>query len=189
MKNKQLMIQILLVASMIGFAVSGRLMPHPANFAPIAALGMLGGYLFANRVWGLSVVMVGMLLSDLVIGIESMEMRLAVYGGLMIAVFAGTLLKKAASNRSFFLGIPVASVASSMAFFAISNFAVWAFSGMYAHSASGLALSYINGIPFLWNTLAGDLVYSGALLGTVRLAQVYMERRNLQLEPAPTAQS
>ena len=162
----------LLIAGMIGFAVVARIAPHPANFAPIAALGMMGGYLLANIKLGLGIVMVGMLISDLIIGIESMEMRLAVYGGLMLAVFAGGFLR-GKDNKSFALGVPVASLGSSIAFFVISNLAVFAFSGMYAHNISGLALCYINAIPFFWNTLAGDLLYSGILLGAVRMIQIY----------------
>lgn len=176
--KKEIVLNALLIAGMIGFAVAARVAPHPANFAPIAALGMMGGYIFANRTWGLSIVMVAMLLSDLVIGIESMELRLAVYGGLMISVFAGGMLRNK-DNKKFFAGLPVASLGSSIAFFAISNLAVFAFSGMYTHSFSGLALCYINAIPFFWNTLAGDLIYSGLLLGLVRMVQIYADKESM----------
>ncbi len=176
--KKQIALNALLIAGMIGFAVVARIVPHPANFAPIAALGMMGGYIFASRKWGLSIVMVAMLISDLLIGIESMELRLAVYGGLMMSVFAGGMLRNR-DNKSFFTGVPVASLGSSIAFFVISNLAVFAFSGMYAHSFSGLALCYINAIPFFWNTLAGDLIYSGVLLGAVRMVQIYSNRETV----------
>ncbi|MCB1169882.1 MAG: hypothetical protein KDK25_06080 [Leptospiraceae bacterium] len=174
--TKENLLKAGLILGMIAFAVVGRIAPHPANFAPIAALGMLGGYLFASRKYGLAVVMTGMLVSDLIIGAESIEMRLAVYGGLMVAVLAGGFLRSAKESRSFFLGLPVASAGSSLAFFAISNLAVWAFSGMYTLSVDGMILCYVNAIPFFWNTLAGDLIYSGMLLGAVRLAQIYLDR-------------
>lgn len=166
----------LLIAAMIGFAVVARILPHPDNFAPVAALGMLGGYLFASRKLGVSVVFAAMLISDLFIGIESLELRLAIYGGLAVAVFAGSMLRSAGENRTFFMGIPVASVGSSLAFFLISNFAVWVFSGMYTHTVAGFILCYVNAIPFFWNTLAGDLFYSGALLGMARMMQIYLTR-------------
>ncbi|MCB1305205.1 MAG: hypothetical protein KDK37_13040 [Leptospiraceae bacterium] len=172
-------VQVLVILSMIAFAVAGRLLPHPDNFAPVAALGLMAGYLFASRSLGLGIVMIAMAASDLIMGFESLEMRLAVYGGLMVSVFAGRMLTNR-SDKQFVIGLPLTSVAASVAFFVISNLAVWAFSGMYDATAAGLGLCYVNAIPFFWNTLAGDLVYSGMLLGAVRLAQNYYQRAQLQ---------
>ena len=65
-----------------------------------------------------------------------------------------------------------AALACSLIFFAATNFAVWAFSGMYSldtgragRSATSLAL------PFLKYTIAGDLFWSAALFGGAWLVQ------------------
>jgi hypothetical protein len=60
-----------------------------------------------------------------------------------------------------------AALASSVSFFLISNFAVWAaWSQMYPRSFSGLMMSYAAGIPFFRGTVESDLFFSIAMFGT-----------------------
>ena len=56
-------------------------------------------------------------------------------------------------------------VPCSLFFFVASNFAVWAFSGMYSLDFAGLTQCYVAALPFLQNTVAGDLFWSGVLFG------------------------
>jgi hypothetical protein len=65
-----------------------------------------------------------------------------------------------------------ASLAGSMIFFLVSNFGVWLTSPVaYASGFSGLVATMSAGVPFFWNTLAGDLVYAGILFGGFELAK------------------
>jgi len=57
-------------------------------------------------------------------------------------------------------------LSSSLLFFATTNFAVWAFSGMYAHDLHGLVHCYVAALPFLGNTVAGDVLWTTLLFGT-----------------------
>ncbi|MDX1666478.1 MAG: DUF6580 family putative transport protein, partial [Saprospiraceae bacterium] len=61
------------------------------------------------------------------------------------------------------------SLLASVVFFLITNFGVWAGSPLYPPTAEGLAACYIAGIPFFWNTLLGDLFFTGALFGAFEL--------------------
>ena len=72
--------------------------------------------------------------------------------------------------RTPFVVLPVI-LASSVIFFVTTNFAVWAFSGMYATTAAGLVSCYIAAIPFFQNTLAGDIMWTCALFGGWFLAR------------------
>jgi hypothetical protein len=56
-------------------------------------------------------------------------------------------------------------VACSLVFFVASNFAVWAFSGMYSLDLAGLSQCFIAALPFLQNTVAGDLFWTAVLFG------------------------
>ena len=58
--------------------------------------------------------------------------------------------------------------ALSLFFFVTSNFAVWAFSGMYSLDLAGLIQSYVAALPFLDNSIAGDLFWSAVLFGGAR---------------------
>jgi hypothetical protein len=59
-----------------------------------------------------------------------------------------------------------AALASSISFFLVSNFAVWAAWQMYPKTFSGLMMSYAAGLPFLRGTVESDLFFSVAMFGT-----------------------
>jgi hypothetical protein len=54
-------------------------------------------------------------------------------------------------------------LASSVAFYLSSNFAVWAFGTMYPKTLAGLVTSYTLAIPFFRPSLIGDLLFTAAL--------------------------
>jgi hypothetical protein len=62
-------------------------------------------------------------------------------------------------------------VSSSLSFFLVTNFAVWAFSPIYAANAGGLIKCYIAALPFLQNMLCGDLFWGIVLFGGYWLAR------------------
>ena len=67
--------------------------------------------------------------------------------------------------------ILIASTLASIVFFMVSNFGVWASTSMYPDDFNGLIICYSAGLPFLKNTLMGDLVYTGSLFGVFEFAQ------------------
>lgn len=71
-------------------------------------------------------------------------------------------------------------MASSVLFFVVTNFGVWAFDGLYPRTLEGLVVCYVAAIPFFANTLAGTLFYALLLFGGFALA----ERKLLVLSPA-----
>ena len=54
----------------------------------------------------------------------------------------------------------VASLASSVTFFVLSNFAVWAFFPTYPHTWNGLATCFVAAIPFYRNQPIADLLFT-----------------------------
>jgi len=62
-------------------------------------------------------------------------------------------------------------LSSSLIFFLVTNFAVWAFSPLYAANAAGLIKCYVAGLPFLRNMAEGDLFWGLVLFGGYWLAQ------------------
>jgi hypothetical protein len=69
--------------------------------------------------------------------------------------------------------VGLATLANSVVFFAVTNFAVWANgSGLsYSKDASGLLRCYEMAIPFFRNSLLGDCCYATLLFGTLALAE------------------
>ena len=64
-----------------------------------------------------------------------------------------------------------AIITYSLLFYVVTNFAVWAFSGMYSHDMSGLVQCYAMALPFLKYTVACDLLWAGGLFGAAWLVQ------------------
>jgi hypothetical protein len=62
------------------------------------------------------------------------------------------------------------TLSASVFFYVVTNFGVWATSGMYAHTWSGLVSCYTLAIPFFRNTLLSDAIYTAALFGMYALA-------------------
>lgn len=168
-------------ALLVGFVVMFRLVDHAPNFAPVAAMGLVAGYMFRSKLYGIVAVVLAMLVSDLVIGFDSVEMRLVVYGALLLPVLMGFFLKSK-SGVSLGTGVFGGSLLGSAFFFLLTNLAVWAFSGMYDHTASGFMLCYAYALPFFQNTIAGDLLFSG-----VFFASVYLWRQISLTEQLSTA--
>ncbi len=59
-----------------------------------------------------------------------------------------------------------AALASSVSFFLLSNFAVWAGGTMYPHTWGGLMTSYTMGLPFFRPAIEGDLLFTAAMFAT-----------------------
>jgi hypothetical protein len=59
----------------------------------------------------------------------------------------------------------------SLVFFLATNFAVWAFNGMYPMTVQGLTQCYVAALPFLDKTVLGDLFWTAVLFGGAWLVQ------------------
>ena len=85
-----------------------------------------------------------------------------------------TLLKKVTIGN-----VIGSSVIASTIFFLLTNFGTWLSSGLYAQSFGGLMTCYAAGLPFFWNTLAGNLFYAGVLFGAYQMIKNYSTKLEL----------
>lgn len=145
---------ILLLAAL--FRLIGTGLP---NVSPVAAIALFGGAYFTNRKLAFALPLAVLLLSDLFIGFH--DTMWAVYLSFAAIVGIGMLVGHSKSP----LAVTAGSLSGSILFFLVTNFAVWMGSGYYAQDLTGLAHSYIMGIPFFHYTLLGDLFFNGVLFG------------------------
>ena len=156
-----LWMDLALVAFLIGFDVVARLAPHAPGFLPVAASALFAGRMLRIPALAVIVPLAAMMLSSAVLGPDDWRISLIVYVAISLPAIAGML-----SRRWSGIAATVAvMVPCSLAFFAISNFAVWAFSGIYSLDFAGLTQCYVAALPFLQNTVAGDLFWTGVLFG------------------------
>ena len=82
-------------------------------------------------------------------------------------ILLGAFMLKSSASAGRIVG---ASAISATSFFAVSNFAVWASSGMYPHSAGGLATCYAAALPFYRNDLISTVLVAALAFATPQLA-------------------
>jgi hypothetical protein len=152
--------ELSLTMSLVGLDIVARVAPHAPNVTPIAASAVFAGMVLRSRALALAVPISALLLSDLVAGSYDWRIMGVVYAALALP----TLLARWGRARPVVVLAPLV-LSSSLLFFATTNFAVWAFSDMYAHDLHGLVLCYVAALPFLWNTVAGDVLWTTLLFG------------------------
>ena len=157
--------RLLVLLSAIAAAAALRLAPHPPNFTPIGAMALFSGAYLGRRALAFAAPIAALFLSDLILGFYSGVT--IVYLATAAAVLIGWLL----TGRRNPLRIGVATVASSVTFFLITNFAMWLDSGFYPPTGAGLADCFVAAIPFFQNSVAGDLFYSALLFGGFALLE------------------
>lgn len=154
---------VLVAIALVGFGVVMRLLPHPANLAPVGAIALFGGAVLPGRYgWWLPLVI--MMISDLFLGSYN-GILFTWLGFLLVGLFGMTL-----RSKSNWFRVPVGALTGAVIFFVVSNFGVWVQGELYAHTWAGLVLCYELALPFFRNTLLGDLIYSGLLFGVYALA-------------------
>jgi hypothetical protein len=157
--------RFIVIALIILAAAASRLIPHPPNVASITAVALFGGAYLTDKRMALIVPLAALLLSDLVLGFyRHMEI---VYGSFLLVVCLGFWLQRKRSA----VRIAGAALASSVIFFIITNFGVWAFESLYPKTAAGLLACYVAAIPFFQNTVLGDALYAAVLFGGFALAE------------------
>lgn len=171
-------IRFIVLVGVILVAVTSRLIGHPPNFTPIAALALFGGASFADRRAAFLVPLAGMFLSDLVLGFSSITP--VVYGSFAVIVCLGFWLRR----RQSAWRIAGAAIVGAVLFFFFTNLGVWALSPLYAKTLSGLADCYVAAVPFFRNTLLSDILYAVLLFGSLALAE---KRWPVLAEAVPTA--
>lgn len=156
--------KFLIAAGMILAAALTRLMPHYPNFTAIGAAALFGGTYFSNKKsLAFIVPLAAMFLTDMIIGFH--RTMWAVYLSVALIVVIGLLVSKNKKFSTIFAG----TLASSVLFFIITNFAQWISDPFYAKSGAGLAQCYTMAIPFFSYTALGDMFFVAVLFGTYEL--------------------
>lgn len=160
--------RLFVIGGIILIASITRLIPHPMNFAPLGAMALFGAAYFGNRGMGLLITMLSWFFTDLILNnfmYPTDGITLFTFFGffsyasiILIYALGSLLLQKVTAVRMI-----VGSLSASVIFFLVSNFGVWLEGMLYPQTMEGLVACYAAAIPFVKNTLAGDLFYSGVL--------------------------
>lgn len=167
----RLLFAFVLVAALIRLGL--HLLPAPPyNFSPISAIGLFGAAYFGRRWMAILIPFLVLFLTDLILNnvlyaqyYTGFAWFTSVwsYVGFGLVLLTGFVILRCIQTPFRVFG---ASVSASLLFFLVSNFGVWMGSGMYPADFSGLITCYAAGIPFLGNTIMGDLFFCTVLFGS-----------------------
>jgi len=144
---------------MVVLAACARLLPHPWNFTPMIALALFAGSHARKTAGAAFTTLLALVLSDAVLGFYPGFW--VVYAAALVPVLFGRFIR----NRPGVASSVSAALASSLSFFVITNFMVWAMGRLYPHTVAGLAACFVAAIPFYQNQILGDACYTVALFG------------------------
>lgn len=161
-----LWMDLALVAFLIGFDVVARVLPHVPGVWPVAASALFAGRML-RWPWLALIVPVGAVaLSSLVLPGD----HWVVLATVAVALWVPALLGMLARRWSGVAPTAAAMIVSSLVFFATTNFAVWAFDGLYPATLQGLVQCYVAALPFLDRSVFGDLAWAAAFFGGAWIA-------------------
>lgn len=174
MQQKNLLRDVLILLLLVAVGILSRycLIEIP-NFKPIAAIVLFAAFWFRSYwVAGLSLVLV-MMVSNSGLDHCPWQITLGVIGGLAVAAILGRRLGNRFRDANEVTTRPAnaamqllgSAFVMSVAFFAISNFSVWAMGQWYPLTLGGLAHCFTAAIPFFKYTFGGDLLFSTGLFG------------------------
>jgi len=160
-----LFVLLTIAVRFLPFAGPINILPHAWHFTPLAASLLFFGARGSRRqMWVPLVLLVAtdLVLTRFIWAYPFTWDILVTWAWYAAILWLGTNLREKAG----FWRVVGAAVTSSVSFFVISNFAVWAAWGMYPRTFSGLTACYAAGLPFFRGTVASDLFFSLAMFGT-----------------------
>ncbi len=154
------------VCMMVGIfvIVLSRIIPHPPNATATGAIALFTAR-YGGAKYAVTTVVIAMVLSDIVIGFYAPMLMALVYGSFIFVTVLGLFIPM----RHGVIMPMALSVIGSGIFFIITNFGVWAFSGMYPLTLAGLSAAYTLALPFYGYMLLGDMLYTGLIFGSATL--------------------
>ena len=155
----------------IVFAILARMpfMPHPWNLTPVAAALLFFGARGSKRqLWIPFALLAGsdIILTKFVYAYQFSWDHFVTWAWYAAILWLGTSL---AENRNW-LRVGAAALASSLSFFLVSNFAVWACWDMYPKTLAGLMTCFAAGLPFFQRGFTGDVLFTAVFFGIPALA-------------------
>ena len=153
------------------FGALSRLVPHFPNVTPMTSLSLFAGSKL-TKATACAVLLLTMLISDMLLAFIYgypifSYWTLFSYSGFAFMILLGTKLKGITAMRR----APVYILSSSLGFWLWTNFGVWLTSGLYPKSLAGIAFCYEAALPFLRNSMLGDMVWGLVIFGTFQVVR------------------
>lgn len=165
-----------------GAAVASRFMEFAPNFAAVGAAALFAGYVLRRPMLALALPVTVMLVSDAAIGFYDLPMMAVVYASLALPALWSARWSRV-SGLAGSMKVACAAAGTGIGFFVTTNLAWWVFWSA-THTPVTLVQAYVDALPFLKYTLAGNLVFSAAFFGAHAMVRAAMTQRMVRSLPA-----
>lgn len=183
--NNKFKIALLLIV----FGAIFRIIPHPANFTPVAAMALIGGMYFKNRILMIATPLIGLYLTDFILNNFIMKSFITqdsgfifwsnfmtfTYVAILCTVGLGFYLKTKGTLHKIIGG----GLLSSFLFYVVTNFGTWLTSGLYPKNFMGMIECYTLAIPFYGSTLISNLLFTALFVLTIENAYKLLPKTKL----------
>lgn len=139
---------------LVALIVASRLTSHIWNFTAVGGVALFSGAYFSKKYFAVLVPLMGLFISDLVIGMH--DQMISVYLAYALIVALGATLQVTSPR----LRTAGTSLVGACLFFLITNFGSWLGNPFYVQNFDGLMNSYLMGVPFFRAQFVSDVVFS-----------------------------
>lgn len=158
-QNQFLLSGTILSLFLVILGIFTRIIAHVPNFTPEIVFALYLGIQF-KRMRAILFILFMAIISDFMLSWYSAYPMFGVwtfftYSALVMIALCGMISILRCSKIAFLLG----GLLVTVGFWGWTNFGVWLFSKMYAHTLTGLLECYTLALPFLNTALAGSLVW------------------------------
>jgi len=167
-------------------AVAARFIPHAWSFTPVTASLLFFGARGPRRSFWFPLALLAasdVFLTKVVYAYPFTWDHFVTWAWYTAVLLLGTRLRD--NSKPFW--ITASALASSVSFYLVSNFAVWAAFNMYPKTLAGLMTSYTMALPFFQRNLAGDLIFTAVMFATPVVLKQLSQRVSSSSGPAAAA--
>lgn len=144
--------------------ILSRILPHPSDMTALTSLSLLAGMQF-SQTRAIAIVLTALIGSDLTLAyMEGYPVwgnwTWFTYSGYIFIILMSVKINN--DTKPFLLSY---LISMTLFYWIWTNWGTWLLSGIYPHTLTGLASCFTAALPFLRNSLAGDMIWMCVLLG------------------------
>ena len=151
------------ITLVVAIGILSRIVPHAPNVTPLVCLSLFVGRAFSSWLALLSVLII-LSVSDALL---SLFFGYPLFSSCTLFTYVAFLSISIVGKTTFRLknALPLTVLSSSFGFWVWSNFGVWVSANLYSKTLSGFVTCYVAALPFLRNSLVGDMIWGIVVFG------------------------
>lgn len=168
-----------LAIGLILFGAFSRLISVIPNFSAVEALALFGGAYLASRFLSIAIPLIALFVTDLILnntilrGFYPDHEGFVIFSDYMIwnaaAIILIVLLSKVVLKKKTVLRFAGGVLGATLTFWIISNLGTFISGTLYPKTITGLVACFTAALPFLKNSLIGNVLFASILFGTYEI--------------------